>query len=313
MLFKIQTGQITITPINCEYGKVSYYAKIYLKLKKQSIKLSTLRRYESVLNTHILPTFGNDDIDSIKVSRLRIYFHQLQSKISGKTIDIIMIVFNGIFQEALYDEAIEKNPFSHIRRIKTKSQPANPLSKDEVKTLLNSANGWFKNFLGVAFFSGMRTGEIIGLKWSDIDWQEKELHIQRSRGDGGVESTPKTLNSMRIIPIFDEMMPYLKSQYEITKKHNSYIFLNYKSEPFSDSHRIRDYHWKKLLNECNIPYRRLYDTRSTFATQMVSSNKFSVNLIAQILGHTDVSMLFRRYNKFIKSEVRLMDKKLGIL
>ena len=311
MIFKIQTGQISIEKEDAK--TVEYYANIYLDIKSKIVKAPTIKRYESVLKNYILPAFKDRDVRSIKVTDLRVYLNKLEELYSGKSLDLIMIVFNGIFQEAIYDEAIDKNPFIHIRRVKVHSAPALPLSKEEVQTILQSATGWFKNFLAMAFFTGMRTGEMLGLKWSDIDWEQREISILRTRGDGGVETTPKTVNSLRIIPIFDELYPYLKNQFELTSKYDSYIYLNHKKNPFTDSHRIRDHHWKKLLEKCDIPYRRLYDTRSTFATMMVSSNRYSVNLISQILGHADVSMLFKRYNKYIKNDVRNMSKKLGLL
>lgn len=309
-VFKIQTGQIQID--KQEVKTVGYYAQIYLDIKSKHVKAPTIKRYKSVLKNYILPVFKDTSVSSIKVTDLRVYLNKLEELYSGKSLDLIMIVFNGIFQEAIYDEEIDKNPFIHIRRVKIHSAPALPLSKSEVQILLESATGWFKNFLAMAFFTGMRTGEMLGLRWSDIDWEQREILIQRTRGDGGVETTPKTANSLRIIPIFDELYQHLKNQYELTSEYESYIYLNSSKNPFRDSHRIRDYHWKKLLLKCEIPYRRLYDTRSTFATMMVSSNKYSVNLISQILGHADVSMLFRRYNKYIKNDVRNMSKNLGI-
>lgn len=311
VLFKIQTGQISL--IKEEEKTVGYYAELFLDIKSKTLKAPTIKRYIGVLENHILPAFKDRVISDIKVSEIRVYFMKLESIISSKSIDLVRIVFNGIFQEAIYDEEIDKNPFVHIRRVKTESKPAKPLSKSEVKILLENSSGWFQNFLALAFFTGMRTGEMLGLRWSDIDFEEREISIQRTRGDGGVETTPKTSNGFRIIPIFDELYPYLLNQYDLTSQYDSYIFLNSSKNPFRDSHRIRDHHWKKLLEKCDIPYRRLYDTRSTFATMMVSSNSYSVNLISQILGHADVSMLFKKYNKFIKNDVRQMHRKLGIL
>ncbi len=311
VIFKVQTGQIVLDKNALK--TVGYYATVYLNIKAQSVKEPTIKRYQSVLKNYILPVFEDKLISTLKVSDLRIYLNHMQNRISGKTLDLIMIVFNGIFQEAIYDEEINKNPFIHIRRVKTASEPAQPLSKEEVRQLLSSTKGWFKNFLGLAFFSGMRTGEMLGLKWEDVSWDDSEMRITRTRGDSGIETTPKTFNSRRVIPIFDELRPYLESQYLLTGKYNGYVFLNSSNEPFRDSHRIRDHHWKNALEKCGIEYRRLYDTRSTFATMMVSSNLYSVNLIAQILGHADVSMLFRRYNKFIKNDVQKMSRKLGLL
>lgn len=311
VVFKIQTGQIVLDKNALK--TVGYYAEVYLNIKAPSVKAPTIKRYQGVLKNYILPAFEDRLISTIKVSDLRVYLNRLQTMISGKTLDLVMIVFNGIFQEAIYDEEVDKNPFIHIRRVKTTSEPAQPLSKDEVKLLLASTKGWFRSFLGLAFFTGMRTGEMLGLKWEDVNWKEGEITISRTRGDSGIETTPKTANSRRIIPIFEELRPYLESQCLLTGKYDGYVFLNSSQNPFRDSHRIRDHHWKKALEKCGIEYRRLYDTRSTFATMMVSSNLYSVNLIAQILGHADVSMLFRRYNKYIKNDVQKMSRKLGLL
>jgi integrase len=125
--------------------------------------------------------------------------------------------------------------------------------------------------------------------------------------------TPKTEKSKRVVPIFNELIPYLKSQRELTKdKESEYIFLTQLGTPFNDGNRIRDYHWKKLLQKLEIPYQRLYDTRSSFATMMLSSGKFSINHIAQMIGHTNVDMLIHKYKKFIPAEVRRIDKSIGL-
>jgi integrase len=152
----------------------------------------------------------------------------------------------------------------------------------------------------------------VALKWEDIDFQTQELEVKRSRRYGE-DITPKTQKSKRIVPIYDELLPYLQSQKELTQGSNSeYVFLSKYRTPFNDGNRIRDYHWKKPLKELELPYQRLYDTRSSFATMMLSSGKFSINHIAQMMGYTNVEMLIHKYNKFIPSEVRKIDKSIGL-
>jgi len=312
VLFQIQTNQIDITPKR-EIKTVSQYAEVFLSSKKVLVKESTYVRYDSIIRNQILPLFGTRDISSIKVTEIKKWYNYWISERSSATAIYIANTFSAIFKEAFYDEEIEKNPFDYIRRPKKIQGGAKPFSVETMKMLIASTKDeWFKNFLALSFFTGLRTGEAVALKWEDIDFNSQELEVKRSRRYGK-DTTPKTEKSIRVVPIFDELLPYLKSQRELTKENDSeYIFLSIYGTPFNDGNRIRDYHWRKLLEKVKLPYQRLYDTRSSFATMMLSSGKFSINHIAQIMGHTNVDMLIHKYNKFIPAEVRKIDKSIGL-
>ena len=312
VLFQIQTGQIDISPKG-EVKTISYYAELFLKSKKVLVKESTYVRYESIIRNQILPTFGDRAIDSVKISELKRWYSFWVQERSNATAIYIANTFSAIFQEAFYDEVIEKNPFHYIKRPKKEQGEAKPFPKEVMLQLIDGAEGWFQNFLALSFFTGLRTGEAVALKWSDINFDRQEIEVKRSRRYGK-DITPKTQKSVRTVPIFDELLPYLKKQREITKNAQSeYVFLSIHNEPFQDGNRIRDHHWKKLLKKLDIPYQRLYDTRSTFATMMLSSGKFSINQVAQMMGHTNIEMLIHKYNKFIPSEVKKIDRSIGIL
>ena len=313
VLFQIQTNQIDITPKR-EVKTVSEYAELFLSTKKVLVKESTYIRYDSIIRNQILPLFGTRAINSIKTTEIKKWYNYWISERSSATAIYIANTFSAIFKEAFYDEAIDKNPFDYIRRPKKKQGGAKPFGTDTIKLLISSAkDDWFKNFLALSFFTGLRTGEAVALKWEDIDFNSQELEVKRSRRYGK-DTTPKTQKSIRVVPIFDELLPYLESQRELTSDSESeYIFLSVNGTPFNDGNRIRDYHWKKLLEKVELPYQRLYDTRSSFATMMLSSGKFSINHIAQMMGHTNVDMLIHKYNKFIPAEVRKIDKSIGLL
>ncbi len=311
VLFQIQTGQIDITP-KSEVKTVTDYAELFLKSKKVLVKESTYIRYDSIIRNQILPLFGSRAISSIKLSEIKKWYNYWITQRSSATAIYIANTFNAIFKEAFYDEAIEKNPFDYIKRPKKVQGEAKPFEKDVMLQLIESAEGWFQNFLALSFFTGLRTGEAVALKWEDIDFKAQELEVKRSRRYGK-DITPKTQKSIRVVPIFDELLPYLKSQRELTKEIESeYVFLSIHNEPFQDGNRIRDHHWKRLLKKLDIPYQRLYDTRSSFATMMLSSGKFSINQVAQMMGHTNIEMLIHKYNKFIPSEIKRIDKSIGL-
>ncbi len=309
MLFKIQTGQIDISPR--ESRTVEYYAELFLSSKKLLVKESTYIRYESIIRNQILPTFGKREIASLRISELKKWFNYWITERSNTTAIYISNTFSAICKEAFYDEEIEKNPFDRIRRPKKNQGGAKPFDVETMRLLISSANGWFQNFLALSFFTGIRTGEAVGLKWKDIDFKVQELEVKRTRRYGKNVS-PKTKSGYRIVPIFDELMPYLKNQYELTYEKSEYVFLSHHGTPHNDGNRLRDHHWKKLLLKLELPYQRLYDTRSSFATMMLSSGKFSINHIAQIMGHVNVEMLIHKYNKFIPSEIRKIDKSIGL-
>lgn len=313
VLFQIQTNQIDITPKR-DIKTVAQYADLFLSSKKVLVKESTYIRYDSIIRNQILPLFGNRAINSIKTAEIKKWYNYWIQERSSATAIYIANTFSAIFKEAFYDEAIDKNPFDYIKRPKKSQGGAKPFSVETMRMLISSAKDkWFKNFLALSFFTGLRTGEAVALKWEDIDFSSQELEVQRSRRYGK-DTIPKTQKSIRVVPIFDELLPYLKSQRELTKDSESeYIFLSANGTPFNDGNRIRDYHWKKLLEKVELPYQRLYDTRSSFATMMLlSSGKFSINHIAQMMGHTNVDMLIHKYNKFIPAEVRKIDKSIGL-
>jgi integrase len=310
MIFKIQTGQIDINPQ--EVKTVEYYCKVFLEYKKLTLKDGTYKKYEEIVRNKILPFFGDRAVDSIKVIEVKKWFNYWLGYKSTSLALYIANTFKAVLQEALYDEAIIRNPFDVIKRPRRKSNPAQPFSIDEIKLLLENAEGWFKNFLGVSFFTGMRTGEVVGLKWDDISFTDRTIEVKRTR-KYGKDQEPKTPTSKRIIPIFDEVMPYLENQFEITGNENSYLFLTMYNGPFNDGNRIRDYHWKKLLKKVGFEYRRLYDTRSSYATMMLSSGNFSVNEIAQTMGHSTIDTLIQKYNKFIPAEMNKISKSIGVI
>ncbi len=148
----------------------------------------------------ILPTFQNIPITEIKTSDIKLWLLDIED-VGGKSKRTYMGVIKGIFDEALYDELIERNPVSRIRLPKVTKSIIYPFTPDEVKSILQTAEMVnYKNYLNIAFFTGMRSGEIIGLKKEDIDLKNKILQIRRTRSRFG-ETTPKTRGSSGLFKI----------------------------------------------------------------------------------------------------------------
>lgn len=267
---------------------VGHYYKLLMSYK--DIKESTRKRYANSYNVHI-KQFEDRAIDSFKVSELRYWVSERQ--ISAKSIRGVVNLLSQIFQEAIFDEAIDKNPCLKLRLPKAKKYEPQPYSHEEIKLLLDSSKGWFHNLLGVLLNSGMRVGEALALTWNDIG--EKSIKVSKTISEG-VVTTTKTEN-VRYIPMFNELKKHLKAQEFETKLKGGRVF-----DQVNDSANLRR-HWYRLLETCDMQGRVLYQTRHTFAIHALDSGKFKVSQIAQILGHASVQMLFEKYAKFIRSEL----------
>jgi integrase len=288
-----------------------YYTDIYIDIKKNELKQSSYEKYLNIVNLRILPYFKHMDIEDIKVSTVRVWFNKFASR-SPKTRRDYLTVLRGIFQEAYYDEVISKNPVDFIRVPPLQKAKVLPFEKSEINLILEKARNPYRNFYAILFFTGMRSGEVLALKISNIDLDKKLIHIEHAKRRG-VESTPKTAGSIRTIPIFPDLIPYLEDQLKETSQYDSYLFLTKELTPYKDYQPITYKYWKKLLERLDIPYRRCYQSRHTLATMLLNSNQFTKNQIAKILGHNSTEMLFKHYAGYMESEMSNINKTYKII
>ncbi len=301
---KILSKEIVLEKEETQVKNFEYYSKSFLNTKKY-LKESTFKVY-SISISFINSQFGSLDISEIKTSDIKSFLYSLD--ISALTFRNYLVLFKNIFDEALQDGLISVNPCDNIKRPKGKTKDIEPFSVDEVDLILNSCSGWFRNFLALSFYTGVRTGEAIALKWQNVDLKKKRIYINATKADYTKESTPKTSN--RYVPIFDSLIPYLEEQKRTTGL-KTYVFYSDRGKVLR-SNNLKRYYWFPLLRRLNIAYRVIYNTRHTFATNMIISNQFNLNQIAYWLGHANIRMLIHHYNKYISSDLDNIDKSFDV-
>jgi integrase len=280
-----------------EKKTVGYYYTQMIRYKE--IKESSLIRYHSTYENHI-KRFEDLPINELKTSQLREWVAGMNC--SPKSVRMNVSVFSQILNEALLDEAIDKNLFNNVRLPKLIKYEPKPFNNEEIILLLSKATGWFHNALGFLFCTGMRIGEALALEWKDI----KDDYIIVSKTiNKNIVTSAKTGN-IRQIPIFDSLKPFLKAQ-RLESGLDRRVF-----PKATGTNAIRA-HWKKLLRRCEMGERILYQTRHTFTIKALDSGKFTVSEIAYMLGHSSTKMLFDKYAKFIKSESRKIDSSFSVL
>lgn len=289
--------------------KFDHYADIYLSEQIGRLKPHTFKKYKSILQNEIMPFFGGSQINDIKSSSVRIWVNSQLEKVKPKTVAEKLTIIRTIFRYAFEDEVINRNPVDTIR-LPAHDQPnIEPFTVDEVQLLISSASGWYRNYLAVAFYTGIRVGEQLALKWSDIDMNDRKIYIRRSISHGN-ETSPKTKGSVRQIPIFDALWPYLQDQYRNTGLSSEYIFVSkLTGSAYHDATSIRENYWLPLIKRVGLAYRQQKNSRHTFAVQMLNSGTMKITDISRLMGHTSTQMLLTRYAKFIKSEEVKIDQK----
>jgi integrase len=279
-----------------------YYAKRYLK-KKQSKK--TYKKICSYIDV-IAETFGDIQIDKIKVSDIDDWVNERKKINCSKTIKNYLSSMSGVFKEAIKAEVISKNNAHQIELDSHSSEKIEPFSNKEVQKLLKNTEEPLRTFIAIGFFTGLRTGEILALTSYDINLEKREIYVRKAITEGKLQS-PKTDASVRTVPIFDELVPYLKRNTE-----KGFLFCKGDKTHYANFPGHYKRAWEKSLTDTSIKYRKIYGTRHTFIVSMIKNSNMSILEIAQMAGHTTINMIINHYAKYIKNEHLGINKSLKL-
>ncbi len=297
----IRTGAMSATPIFKEFST------LWLSEMKIQWRPSHYDTIKNTLDIHLEPAFGNMEVSQIrKVDILN--FRSSLASVSGRKngtgltasrINHIMTPLRMILNEASdrYDFA---SPYQGIKSLKVPRTDVEPFTLEEVKAIINNVRKDFKNYYTIRFFTGLRTGEIDGLKWEYIDFDRKQILVREALVRGKSAYT-KNDGSQREIDMSSPVYEALKFQFEVTKN-NDYVFCTRNGNPLSHSNVTKRV-WYPLLRHLELRKRRPYQTRHTAATLWLASGE-SPEWIARQMGHTTTEMLFRVYSRYVPNLTR---------
>ncbi|HHE06161.1 MAG TPA: site-specific integrase, partial [Epsilonproteobacteria bacterium] len=280
-----------------------YYSKFYLEDKQELKTFKTIKSQVESINL----VFGKIRVDRLTKHDVKQWVLERKKINTSKTIRNYLSIVRGIINIAIDMEVINHNVAEKIQLPEHHQEEIEPFSQSEVIRLLSKAEGFLKYFLAVSFFTGARTGEVLALMHQDIKLEDQVIEIKRALSDGEI-STPKTLKSIREVPIFNDLIPYLKQ----IDKSSLWLFSKQDGLYYSSLSGQHYRAWRKLLNDCGIKYRKIYATRHTFIVSMLKYSDLSIMQIAQIVGHTTTQMIIQNYAKFIKGEHLKVDRKLSL-
>jgi integrase len=292
---------IPTTPLFKEFAEEWYLEhEIEWKRSYRSTLKFTFKKY-------LLSVFGEIEVSRITKGEI-LKFRSSLAKVPNGTktglspdrINHIMTPLRMILAEAA-DRYNFTTTFVGIKQLRVPKSDVDPFSLDEVNHFLANVRPDFRNYYTVRFLTGMRTGEIDGLKWKYINFERREIYIRETIVYGLVE-TAKTIGSERTIQIPQPVVDALKTQLSITGHLNGFVFCNNAGSPF-DYHNINNRIWYPTLKRLGLKRRRAYQTRHTTATLWLASGE-NPEWIARQMGHSSTRMLFTIYSRFVPNLTR---------
>ena len=282
----------------------------YLAAIRRTTATSTWKDYQSAVNYHLKPAFGDIPLQHLTTAEIRTWLGTLT--ISNKRINNILVPLRGMLKDAFDDGLIDRDPMARIRNLPVRKVPPDPFTLDEIWTILNTTSGQARNLFQFAFFSGLRTGELIALEWGDIDWNLNIVSVRRNSVRKEIK-TPKTGAGQRDVMLLPQAREALENQKPFTFLEGLRIFHNPRTNrPWETDAQIRRTSWEHILKKTGIRYRIPYQTRHTYASQLLSAGENPMWVAAQ-MGHKDWGLIRERYGKWIPSTDPTAGQKAGAL
>ncbi|WP_367703880.1 tyrosine-type recombinase/integrase [Helicobacter pylori] len=273
--------------------------KRFLALKI-GLKQTSINALENVFNS-IFSVMGLKESDKLKkITQERISrYHENTLKLYKKnTIHNLNANLKSFLAFCETEGFIEKSPYFAITLKNAKEAKAiEPFSLEEVKTLIENAPSLrLKAFLAVAFFTGMRTGEQLALLWEDIDFNEKKIVINKSLNELGQITSPKNKPSVREIDLLEPVEKILKQLKENEPANKKFVFIDMPKRSTMFQRAFRS-----LLRALKLKDRKLYTTRHTFASLMLSQGEEAM-WVSKTLGHKDLNTTYKTYSHYIPKQ-----------
>ncbi|NHR06671.1 DUF3596 domain-containing protein [Chromobacterium haemolyticum] len=284
----------------------SDYLVIWLEKKSLTIKSSTINGYRKIIYGHLIAILGNDSLADVSRSSLRDKFSNIACK--NKTLANIQSVLRAALTDALEEGLISSNPIADwtYRKVEPPklSDDIDPFTSEEQNRILQACEGQARNFIQFAFWTGLRTSEIVALDWSDVDWTRKVIKVNKAitQKSGEAEDT-KTRAGRREVKLLAPALSALIDQKQFTYQQWAEIFQNPNTgERWTGDQPIRKTMWTHVLKLAHVRYRYPYQTRHTYASMMLSAGEHPM-WVAKQMGHADWGMIRKTYGRWIPSEV----------
>lgn len=251
-------------------------------------KPSTLRDYRSIINAHLLPAFGSERLEDITTDQVEAWSAKLAASgtMNNRTRLKILTVLHGAMKRAVRVWKLPRNPVSDVEKpVQRRSVGIEVFSPEEVMALVrHAASEQDAAIYLVGAFTGLRRGELVALRWRDVDFPRSHLRVTASYTEGGL-STPKSgkARSVPMAPIVGETLARLAQE---DGAEDGLVFPGIHGTYLDASALYRRY--KTALGRAGLRDLRFHDLRHTFGTQVIGNPQVSILQLKEWMGHADI-------------------------
>ena len=276
-----------------------------------TVKATTFERYEQITRLHLKPALGRVKLKALTPAHVRgLYREKLEAGSSARTVRYIHTTLHKALKQAVMDGLIPRNATEAVKPPQPTREEMHPLTPEEAKLLLQVAHdtgGRLEALYVLAIHTGLRQGELLGLKWDDVGLDEGSLQVRRTLSitkSGPVFTSPKTTGSRRSVKLTQRAIEALRSHLdrqlaEIDRvgslwRESGLIFASETGEPL-DRRTVTNMKFKPLLKRAGLPPVRFHDLRHTCATLLLTRN-VNPKIVSEMLGHSTIAITLDTYS-----------------
>jgi integrase len=277
-----------------------------------TVRESTFSRDKSLVTNHIKPSIGRVKLKNVNALQVQsLYRERLDSGLSPSTVQKIHHVLHKALAQAVKWNLIPRNPSDSVKAPTPTPKEMRPLSATEARTLLKTATGdRFEALYVLAIHTGMRRGELLGLKWADVDLDNATIRVRRAltrKGTGYVLGELKTKGSRRSVRLTQKSVEALRSHRARQTQEKLRVGSLYQDQDlvfagegggFVNPSNLRQRSFKPLLKGAGLPKITFHDLRHTCASLLFQKNVHP-KLVQELLGHASVAITLDTYSHML--------------
>lgn len=286
---------------------LSAYLDAWLLTIKPHLKPRTFDSYQLNVD-RLAPLIGHVKLDELRPAHVQEAYNVLQQTLAPRTVRQVHLTLHKALNDAMAEDRIARNVSQGRKLPRVAQAEMRSYTPEDVHALLVATSGdRFHALWAILATSGLRLGEALGLKWSDVDMSRKSLTIQRAlqrqrNGAGLVFVEPKSATSRRTVELTATAVDALQSHLERqgferrgageTWNDFNLVFPSEVGTPLEQSRVHR--HWRKAVVKARIPQFRIHDLRHTVASHLILAGLDSLE-VARILGHSNAGLVYDVY------------------
>jgi integrase len=299
-----QQGTLITTP----QQTVEQFLNQWLASHKSSVRIRTYERYEQLVRIHLVPAIGHIQLQKLTAMHVNNLYIKLGDQLSSSTVNTLHMMLHKALEDAVKWGLLARNVCDAVSAPRRAHYEIKPLTLEQAQLLLEAAKEDSLEALWVlALTTGMRRGEVLALKWQDINFEQSMLQVRRifTRAPGRryIESEPKTEKSKRGIKLAAVSIETLK-QHRIRQLEaklqagpawadNDLVFCTALGTPLNPNYVLERF--KKLLRKAGLPDMRFHDMRHSVATILLSMGT-NPKVVQELLGHNRIQETMDTYS-----------------